>query len=93
MLRAVGWLPAAAQQGLRQASACTAYFASAPDYSLVLRQAEELSKDAELHSPGQVGATYGVPQETFTRKVGAEDRLAPSLLKPLAMAAAMPAVT
>jgi hypothetical protein len=73
MLRAVGLLPSAAQHALRQASGCAAYYATAPpDYGLALRQADAIAKDVEPTPPGEVAATYGVPLETFKRKVGLE---------------------
>jgi hypothetical protein len=70
MLRAAGCLTPALQQAARQVACSAGYASSSQDYSLVIKQAAELSKDVESAPPGEYGATYGVPLETFERKVG-----------------------
>ena len=54
-------------RGLLQA-ACYATKAE-PDYSLAMKNASEVAT-ADKHAPGEVGMSYGIPLETFKRKVG-----------------------
>jgi hypothetical protein len=39
------------------------------DYSLTMKSASEIAT-AEYVAPGEVGMSYGIPLETFKRKVG-----------------------
>ncbi len=77
MLRLVAQrtLPLAELQHL--GSTCAFATAASKDYSMVMRQAEELASTASIPDEelNQVGYTYGVPEHVMLRKVCCQGRL------------------